>query len=1020
MSQRSRCTSSPALVASLLLAAGLSSGCNDDPSCIFTTGCQDGAGPGALGPEASLPSDFHTILSAPPVLQRTEPSGPGQSSTTPVVLVFSESMAPSTIAGKVELVAIDVSGFPIGPVPTTPVLTGEGRVLVLLPSAPATLAPGDYLVQVVAGAEIYDLTGQKVDVAGGAQLTSFQVNVDDPEEPSVVTTVPGPDEVANTTTPIVVVFDQRIEDTSITGASFDVQVGGVPPAFDPDPVPLTVEASFLPIIDTRVYLYRSVSAGLPVSLGPGQDVVLTMSPGGAEILDEDGNELEEVVVEFSTQDVEAPTVAQIASEPQDGIGILNLTLGDDELEVLVDLVDAEPGDDLVVTMFGDSFEEEPALFALARTIELKGTAPITSVLVTLADLDLAPEPGTARFADGSMAFAFALRRGTQTSPVRLLDVNADAPGIQDPLLDTVAPTIAELLGSGGATDLARSEVRDLVISGRASEPLRRVEVTTLLGDNLMQPAVVGSSADGVFIASPIPIGPSGLIEDGAAVPFDLVAYDPVLNASAPLSGSFEQKGGVGGTAVPFVAGDPILVEVVDAHTLAPIVGARVYTHDDVGDGTTFPVRDADVTGPVGTISVESSPPPAVGTILTVDAAGYDLFTFHGIAAGRISVPLTPTAAALADVGGSLTTTSALAELTLGLLNSKLDDSRRPEGSVATFDGGDCTSLGSLPPTCPFGPEAVRPHRLGALSFLAGNFLLTQGTFSASSLLQAFELSIPRPPTAGGDLDPAALVLPFLLSEPGLDPREIPIEADQTVFGSVLVSGLDTANLVGDPETTGDPWVSVEGLVPGVPGATAVGLGLAFDQGGGFWDVRAAYPGAVSDTGFFGSTGAVDPDLFLRVELRDADGNRTGQRPRLSTLPSLPIPFALFGPAVPHVQSPVDGGATGGASFNVEFENAIIDLSGEPGLYVVTLADGVGRRWRLLLPDPADGATTLVHLPDLAGVGTLPGVPLSDGVIACTVQAYAWPGFDAAEFLLSDVEREHDLFAQSAPISFNQP
>jgi hypothetical protein len=37
-----------------------------------------------------------------------------------------------------------------------------------------------------------------------------------------------------------------------------------------------------------------------------------------------------------------------------------------------------------------------------------------------------------------------------------------------------------------------------------------------------------------------------------------------------------------------------------------------------------------------------------------------------------------------------------------------------------------------------------------------------------------------------------------------------------------------------------------------------------------------------------------------------------------------------------------------------------------------------------------------------------------------VEAYAWPGYDPQDFLMSDVAREHDHFSQSAPVTFSKP
>jgi hypothetical protein len=178
-------------------------------------------------------------------------------------------------------------------------------------------------------------------------------------------------------------------------------------------------------------------------------------------------------------------------------------------------------------------------------------------------------------------------------------------------------------------------------------------------------------------------------------------------------------------------------------------------------------------------------------------------------------------------------------------------------------------------------------------------------------------------------------------------------------------------------------------------------------------VRSAYPGVVDESGVLGVQGTVDPDLFLRMELRDAAGNRSGQRPRLSTLATLPLSFSAFAPPVAVISAPAAGSAVGGA-FDVEFENALPDIAGEPGLYVVHLVDSGGRGWDLYRVDPADGVPAEVHAPDLAADG---GTGLVTGDVDAAVELFAWPGFDAGAFLLSDVAREHDVFSAGAPITF---
>ena len=94
------------LACALLFLSGLS-GCGDDVTCIFTTGCQ-GGGTGGLGEnEASLPVDGQWIVDGKPALTDLFPSGTQNPAGTPVVLVFSESIQPESLEGAIEIVVED-------------------------------------------------------------------------------------------------------------------------------------------------------------------------------------------------------------------------------------------------------------------------------------------------------------------------------------------------------------------------------------------------------------------------------------------------------------------------------------------------------------------------------------------------------------------------------------------------------------------------------------------------------------------------------------------------------------------------------------------------------------------------------------------------------------------------------------------------------------------------------------------------------------------------------------------------
>ncbi len=1002
--------------ASAAFAAAIAlSGCgSDSPACVFgPDGCQGGGGPGALGQPAVLPGDDQVILAAAPTA-RAFPSGSGFSGETPIVVVFSESMAASTLQGTIGVFP-DVPGFPgLGASPQA--LLANDRVLIIFP--PAELDDGDYVIRVADGETVTDITGQEL--VGGGELGTFSVGGGG-TEPQLVASFPDVSDGVVTVppaTPVIVAFDRDMDALSVNPTTFGLEVDGFPFA-DHDPMPLPQEP---PGIE-RVFI--SPGTGDPSPFGTGVSVDMILSTG---IQAEDQTSFGGQTLTFTTQALGSPVGAAILSEPADGIGIDNLTaMHPQELTVQIDLVDASDGDVLVLNLFGTAEDpEDPTvqqLVARRRTKVLNGTDPITSALYLRTEVDIE----NAFILDGDVAFSFHVERAiggeTQATPVRVLDVDPDTSGIQDPRLDRVRPTVSELLYPGEMTDVFHSDLRDLVLVGQADEMISAAEVLPVgSGVSGSKPAVVGSDSSGLFIAKPVPLD---VIPVGTTVDYEYTVFDEVGNASDPVAGpvpfTFRQLGVVGPDE--FLPMETIDVEVFDANTLAPIMDAVVYTHEDLGDGT-FPFQEKQLTTADGLATVFSAQTMNAGTILTVEAEGYDLFTFHGICADRISVPLRRSDLGVATSVGVLTTTSALASVVLADPDQtlKYDDTRLFQVAEPTFTGDDCVTPpfgGSI--TCDFGPVFIRPERIGALSFFAGE--LNQTVFDPDDLLRAFELQLPQAPTPGGGADATSIVVSFLLEETDPVDMEEPVE----LMGLPTLSAspfIGLTDLVGDPDTTGDPFVTVEALIPGIPGAVTVGQGLAFQLTSTTWTLRAAIPGAVDSLGFFPQMGIIDPDLFLRVELRDTDendpipGNRVGRRPRMSGLGSLIPPSFLVAPDVPTVTEPMPA-AVVGPSFDVTFEDAIPDLSLQGGLYVVTVADSTGRRWDVVLEDPDDtgpGAPPSVHLPDILAEG---GVPLADGSLTCTVAAYGWPTFDATNFLFSDIEREHDIFGESAPVVFMQ-
>ncbi len=999
----------PWLVAFLALSCW---GCNDNVTCVFTDGCI--GGPPIGENPAFLPVDGDWIIDGPPKMVVAFPEGLENSGTTPVVVVFSESMQAESLEGAIEIVPLVGGGLPGTPVTgLSEQLVGDGRVLVLLPSVAVPLPSGDYLIRLSEQALALDLTGQALDLEPAARIGNFTVAVTPPTVPQLVMTYPlNGTEHHSETTQLVAVFDRPVLATSVNGASFDVRVEGVDPPNDPTAVPAVTG-------DTRAFVYRSVDGnGQPVPLGTGVDVELRLSPAGAPISEPDGDDLDPATSTFRTLLFETPISASLLSDPSDAIGLFNLTDGNaEELQVEVELDGLETNDVIDLFLFGEqkSIQPDPPLIALQRSVRLTAATPVLSVIFEREDVGLqfTNTPDDVRFNDGPVTFAFRVRRLAIETPVRVLDLDPNPATIRDPILDTVAPEVLSLVGSTG-TDTFRSEMRGLSLSGlvATTERLRSVEVSTLLGNNPPLAPVVGAGegAGGAFLAAPVPLG----IVTGGGTTYSFVARDTAQNASTALAGTYTQLGVVGPD--PIVLGQPITIEVFDSRTFALLQGALVMVHSD--DGAAFPLVQSGFTLADGTISLITAGAPSAGAIVTVVLPGYDLFTLHGVPSSRLSIPLRRSQVSRARAAGVVETSDPAAAAFLGGLDKRLDDSRRRVELPRGFVSQSCTGTTEL--DCPYGPESIQERKLGARSFYAGDFLQdNELTFSAGLLLQAFALSVPLAPVAEGGLQNADLEVRSLLSDPNAAPEDAVLALPVFTFQVDAGSGVDQLAPANDPSTTGAPFAGVEVLVPGLTGAIGVSQALSYSQASGLWTVRGALPGAVTAAGSLGSEGVVETDPFVRVELADPAGNTAGVRPRLSQIlagGANPVFRAL---GVPTQLTPAQGAQSGGQAFTLLLTHAIGDersLNGK-GLYRVELSDKSGRGWTLWRFDPSGAAAVPVRVVDPADAG---GTGLADGNLQSSVAAFAWGALVPNAFLWSDVEREFELFSRAASLSFAKP
>ncbi|MCB9915811.1 MAG: Ig-like domain-containing protein [Planctomycetes bacterium] len=1004
-------------------AAATLPGC-DNPACIYgPAGCQAGGGSASAATASTFPVHGESIDSAAPRVLDMYP-GTSAGPDSPLVIVFSETIAPGSISQAFEL--RDTSGLGVGAQPlTSSVLIGDGRVLVIFP--PVLVAGNEYELAWADGAGVRDLTGSLALRPTDGVVGTFTV-----EDEAAAGTAPRvvmtwPEDGATGVSPItevVTVFDRAVDQTTVLPTSWRVRVGGAAPAFDPLPQALTISVGEFPptqITDTRVWSWKSVdpASDLPVNLGTEATVTLELSPAdGTRIETADDVAVATQTHTFTTARFAPPMLATVLTEPTDALGVENLE-GATGVMVQVDLeAPALAGDVLEIWLFGTQpgvpTTDEPnppgVVRSFVRTFALdEGTA---GVVLQREDLDLLDDavPPAPLFVDGDVGVAFALRSGGATSTLRVLDVDLATAGIQDLLQDTVPPTF---LGLGGVPDGAlefRSEARDLVVLGSSDEEPRSVEVVATLSGGAVDnrvggqlPPIAAFTEDGDFVAAPVPLGTVDAAE--LPVPFSVVVYDRALNASAPFLATWTQLGATGpATALPG-SGLDVDVTVYDAVTLEPVAGAVVYAHEvDAGALTVFAPQPV-ITDADGRASIASAPVGA--TLLTVEKSGYRLFSFQDVATTRLDVPLAPQGVPAGLV--NLVTLTPGSQLSASFLQSWVADSRAllpgetvGGPGVSTYDGlFDQT-------TTNFTPQGIRAGVLGALTFLTTKQPASQtdpNAFSAASFLQAFDMSVPRPAVSAGGQDNVGLQLETLLSGVEVAPEDVPLG----VAGHLLLKPGDYG--IAFPAPDGDPRVSVEVLVHGLPGAMTVGLGKAyFDSLQNRWDLRAAYSALARAAGPLVDDQLIADERYLRVELVDTGGGRSGVRRALTGSNGLLQP-----PNQPLLAAP--GATATGKSYAVTYDDVIGGAIDGQGLVRVLLVDQNGRGWELWQPDPLGvGGTASVFLPPIELAG---GTALADGMVSCVLSGWAWPGFDAADLLFSDVPRLHDEFFTTPSVTWTQ-
>ncbi|MEZ5978217.1 MAG: Ig-like domain-containing protein [Planctomycetota bacterium] len=1018
-----RPTSRPVgLLLAALVATGIA-GC-DNSACIFSAGNCIGAGSpaGALGAAAAQPARSSWILPTNPTLQDAAPEGAGVDTRSPVVLRFSESLAPSSVSGAFVINRVDTTGISI-PLPTTALVVGDGRLVVL--TSQAGLTPStDYEVGLTANAAVRDVTGQPFQFASGALLTSFTTAATNSDEIGVVATFP-PDNAfdQSETGEIVVVFDRPLDETTVTGDSWVVKVDGSDPTIDPVPSQGQGNAVFgIPTPEPRVWRWRSVDPlGDFVPLGREVEITLTLSPATDPILDLDANELATTEISYRTASVLAPGAVRITSTPMDAIGIDALTPGSgSELTLEVDVDDAEDGDRLDLYFFGPDPADPTRLLAIRRAFDFTEPGPFAVADLLREDLDLtsSTSPLTPRFGDGSIHVAASFTSGPITTPVTLFDADVATAGAQPALLDTVPPEITSFDFPSFGTDEYVYDAGDVVFEGVASEPIVAMTVSTGLGSTPVQAPVF--TRGNRFASEPVELGvvPSSQ----SPLPYTVTVKDRAGNSSASaVTGDLTQVGFVGETVLaPAGAGDPIAVHVYDASTRAPLAGALVLSHaDPAGSGTPTFVSN-DTTAADGTAVVTSHASGDDGTIVTVLLDGYDIVSVHDFGSARLSIGLDPTGAGTPTVRGSVKSTVSQVLFALTTGDVAYVDGRRTDGGSDAFAGSVCTTspFGQISVTCPYGPEPVRAFRSGSIASFGGVFDQPESSFTSLLFLSTYALAWPLAPVAPGVQQTIDLTISNLLTDPSVPPTEGAIDLGALSFDASGATGLDLGSLVDDDVFPGEVRVRVEADFGGSAPPVPAGVGASYDQGSGLWNLRGAWAGAVSAA----LADSFDPleRLSVVAELSDTSGASSGVRTSFQDV--LLGAIAYSAPPVPTILSPATTSTVGSGAFTVEVENTLVDgaLGGTlgSGVYRLTLRDSAGRAWHHWRPDVADTDGAVVFfVPDLTGTGE---AGLADGTLTAAASAFAWTGFDPLGFFFSDLRTRPEVFATGAEVEYTKP
>jgi Big-like domain-containing protein len=560
-------------------------------------------------------------------------------------------------------------------------------------------------------------------------------------------------------------------------------------------------------------------------------------------------------------------------------------------------------------------------------------------------------PGLSLIKDGSLAISCMVERNGLRSTVRELTGR-----VQDtvpPGLQRFGPPYANSAGT------FLSDLPEFRVYGIANEGISLTAAR--VGNNLyLERAAITPSSQDWFLGPEI----SG-VSAATQYSFDTTDFELILTDTAgnPMAGSIGGRVGFHSFIGLDAAVDQMTLQVVDARSLAPVLGATFQI--EAVDGTDF------------RSSVESLVGEQVFTGLagraynvTISAPGYHTATYYGVDRTLASLPLRPVNGFEQNISPVITLSNANGgEVRLAsplLLDTDLR--LEPDAMVDV--------------TVPFGFEysgsPVQSDR--------------PGWFAAFFRLDAAD------PFRQFAADPRFVVDPFSASTIADVPALDMVEIDSVLREDYAV---DWAPAAGNP----DFQTSAVTRIPGLSGLATIGIGE--DLAGG--------PGTIASTvtvieelreaaADLQGVDAADlsVDLLVRAYFAGQVHVMAQVRDALSGSPNT----VVFPSNVPTVQtSGLDPAAIAGVA--LQFRDSL-GLDGDPGYYLITLNDGVAQ-WDLWVPASLRQA----------GDPVLPTLDLSpldsniDAVWTMFAEAFHMPtGFSESGFFFATLRRDFDALARS--------